>query len=195
MEEARLIALKLQALDKGDREWIFSRLDAATQLKLLPLLNELDELGFELDSRLVSALPQMRRVMHDLPTIENQPDSNSVAIIDKASISQLELVFEPEPPVIFRSLVAIRRWQWVGQFKSETSSALLEMVSPQLNYASMPALKGAAQSALLSVVARQLDTVSKIGKWQQSDIGVRQKSGDSKRSLRSHLRRFASWLP
>jgi hypothetical protein len=194
MEEARLIALKLQSLDKSDREWIFSRLDGDTQSKLLPLLDELNELGFELDSRVVNAIPQARRAMGDSITTEDQSNIGAITVIDKASFSQLALVFEQEPPVIFRCLVALRRWQWMGQFKSEAPSALVDMV-PQSGFASMPVLKSTAQSAFLSVIARQLDAVARIGKFQQADISERQKLGDSKRSVRFHLRRFAPWLP
>lgn len=193
MDEARLIALKLQSLNKDDREWIFSQLDADIQSKLAPLLNELHELGFELDSRLVSTLPTVRVRVHDSNITEGQSNTGTIATIDNASPSQLALVFEQEPPIIFRSLVPLHRWRWMGKFKSKESSASLDMVS-QSSYTSTPALTSTAQRALLSVVAKHLEAAAKIGNWHQDDIGIPQMSSDSKRSIRSHLLRFTSWL-
>ena len=194
-EEARLIALKLHALHEEDREWIVSQLDMTTRSRLSPLLKELSELGFQLDKSLVSAALQAGVAENgSVAKSDDYLEAESIAAINTASLSHLALVFEQEPKVLFRSLAAIRSWRWAGQFESKEFQYNLTGQASQADGIGVSKLKNAARRALIVAVAKQLDAVSQMGKWQEDDIGSPYALATSKQLGRPHWRRFAPWL-
>lgn len=139
---ARKLALKLYALHEQDRRWLLDQLDASAQAEIMPLLNELQTLGVQVD---LEDLQHMGKL--NTASVERAATPEDVQLIDRASLSQIDIVFDSEPPVLLQRLQALRAWRWRSEDvlrQGEVPPASARNMTP------------AAQQALLKVVAAQL---------------------------------------
>lgn len=173
LSSARIVALKLHALHQDDREWIFSRLDPVTQERLAPLLDELKELGLEIESDWMDSIENINIGSNDvLPNSGAWLDPELVAVIDSVLPWQIEHIFDQEPAILFQCLKAMHPWTWAAEF---------DQVYPKLGLSSLtvkgsgnaPFPSHAVKKALLKTVARQLVVSDHIGNSLRDEMGSR----------------------
>ena len=144
---ARKLALKLYALHEQDRRWLLDQLDASAQAEIMPLLNELQTLGVQVD---LEDLQHMGKL--NTASVERAATPEDVQLIDRASLSQIDIVFDSEPPVLLQRLQALRAWRW----RSEDVWRQGPVQQGSTQQAGARHMTHAAQQALLKVVAAQL---------------------------------------
>lgn len=164
----RIVALKLHSLHHDDREWILSQLDTVTQSRLSPLLEELSVLGFNVDADLINSV---RDVAHDSASVSEvagylrkvQLDDECVSMVNLASIAQIDLVFDQEPPIFLQTLVAMQTWSWLSSVADRTDVRRRPSLPQAYGDEGYKPPTLSAQRALLKVVARQLACESHVG--------------------------------
>jgi len=95
--EIRHWAIRLLALGKGDREWILSRVDEATGIKLRGLLDELSQLGLQVDSSMLKGI--FPRFSCD--SGDREP-SHCADNLDTASPQSIAVLLGGEPNIVRR---------------------------------------------------------------------------------------------
>lgn len=189
LNQERIFALKLHALHQEDREWILSQLDAETQSRLAPLLDELDELGFEIDPTIFDELKVNKTPLDKNAQAVSMPfDMESLAAIDAASPSQIEIVFDQEPGIFLQTLKAIRNWKWTPDFSAEHSVSMRQSLPINSAYPSV-----AVRQALIKAVARQLPSKEYL-EGELRDMWEPRDFLEDKRSLLQQWRnRLLAW--
>lgn len=112
-DELKLIALKLASLHKSDLDWVLNQLDQETKDKLLPLINEIHDVGLDLD--------QMGLVF-DENNLFNKRDSNEKlfsTVIDQTKYEDILEVFKGEHPFFLERLTSLYSWSWNRESNSK----------------------------------------------------------------------------
>lgn len=167
LNQERIFALKLHSLHQEDREWILSQLDSEARSRLAPLLEELNELGFEVDPSTFRALENSKTELDKKARLGSMTfDMASIAKIDSASPSRIEIIFDQEPGIFLQTLTAIYPWQWAADSFSKSSEPSRQHYTPT---ESAPP-SATVRQALVRAVARQLSSQEHIGSTELNDV-------------------------
>jgi hypothetical protein len=105
----RKAALVLHALDAGDRRWMLQRLPPPQRDLVLPLLDELAQLGLPAERVLVEEVLGGIRALHASP-VEDGPS------LAGASAEDVAVLLEGEPEALVGKLLSLRTWPWKDAF-------------------------------------------------------------------------------
>lgn len=107
IDTSKLIALKLSSLNEADFDWIYSQLQDDIKDDLYPIIREIKEIGFEIDSNTISALVK-NNGNNDKKVVKDK----EIQIVDYASFGDITEVFKSESNLLFNTLVSIGPWEW-----------------------------------------------------------------------------------
>ncbi|MGY1490774.1 hypothetical protein ACW4YW_15315 [Methylobacillus pratensis] len=179
MDASRRLVLKLHTLHEEDRAWLLGQLPQEERIELQALLNELSELGIQLE-------PEDIEQIYSQPVAKTQAeleaDAADIQVINRATLSQIDIVFDGEPAVLMHHLLAMYPWTWKGDWQERRREMGL---SPDTK-AVQPTQ--AVQRALLKAVAEQLRSQELLFE-QPSLVSTQQ----SLQANGSEWKRFLPW--
>ena len=135
MEMAKLLALKLSALNETDFNWVYSRLQLEARNKLEPLIYEIKEIGFDISQNEIDGL--VEKSIGSAQSVKNSQDA-SFQLIANASYAEVQKAFSTESSVLLNSLVSIADWEWKadkkfsGKIKSNGGVKITDLESKKL---------------------------------------------------------------
>lgn len=147
MDASRRLVLKLHTLHEEDRVWLMGQLPQEERIELQALLNELSELGIQIepeDIEQISSQPVAKT------QTELEADAADIQAVNRATLSQIDIVFDGEPAVLMNQLLALYPWAWRGYWQQRRREMGL---SPDFKAVQTTQ---AVQRALLKAVADQL---------------------------------------
>lgn len=148
MDKSKLLALKLTALNESDFNWVHSRLAREVKEELGPLINEIKEIGFQVNQKDIDTLLEKK------PTYQSIESKDEVfQLIDNAAFDDVQKVYKSESSVLLNTLSEISDWQWKSDKRYIDKSNLNEGVKVR-NIASKKLLK----SSMLNATANMLKT-------------------------------------
>ena len=107
LDTSKLLALKLSSLNETDFNWIYSHLQDDIKDDLDPIIREIKEIGFEIDSNTISTLVQ-KNEKHERKILRDK----DIQILDSSSYSDIAEVFKLESNLLFNTLISIGPWKW-----------------------------------------------------------------------------------
>lgn len=107
LDTSKLIALKLSALNETDFNWIYSQLHDDIKVDLDPIIREIKEIGFEIDSGAITTLVKKIGINH-----ESVVKDINVQTLDDSAYDDIAEVFKSEPDFLFNTLICISNWKW-----------------------------------------------------------------------------------
>lgn len=107
-DNSKLLALKLSSLNETDFDWIYSQLQDDIKTDLDPIIREIKEIGFEVDSNTISSLIKNNGNQDNNKIVK----SKEIQIVDNASYSDIAELFKSESNLLFNTLISIGPWKW-----------------------------------------------------------------------------------
>jgi regulator of replication initiation timing len=162
VEMSKLIALKLASLHKSDLDWIFSQLDGDVKDRLRSLVNEIHDVGLDLE--------QARSVIdnYNLFNEDNSEDELFSKLIDTAEYKEILQIFNGEHPFFIEKLTSLYDWSWRNSSnkKMENSKKTLHAKSTEQRSLLARAILDVTEKRLLERSA--IDNVAKHKSATQS---------------------------
>lgn len=107
LDMSKLLALKLSSLNETDFNWVYSQLDDGIKEDLDPIIREIKEIGFEIDSNSISTLIQ-NNVNQDKKVFKDK----TIQILDNSTYADIVEVFKSEPSFLLNTLISYGPWGW-----------------------------------------------------------------------------------
>lgn len=108
LETSKIIALKLSSLNRSDFDWIYTQLSQDVKDSLNPLMQEINSIGFKVDSKDIDALINHGITNKLLGSVEQERNSS----INSASYEEIMHLFKLEPAFLFKTLSYLGDWSW-----------------------------------------------------------------------------------
>lgn len=171
IESIRMVALKLHNLHEEDQSWILSKIDTSIRPKLESLLSELGDLGFEIDEVMYNSINKNSIQLSATQSVEDEfLDIQSIATINKASKTNIDIIFEHEPKAMLHTLKSIKSWKWSDV---ENSNVEIKTARPsnfkKNRIENFPTL--AVRNSLLKAVEKQLLVIKNLDVQVERPVG------------------------
>ena len=171
IESIRMVALKLHNLHEEDQSWILSKIDTSIRPKLESLLSELGDLDFEIDEAMFNSIKKNNIQSSTTQHVEDEfLDIQSIVTINKATKTNIDIIFEHEPKAMLHTLKSIKPWKWSDVENNNVENKTARSANfKKIRTESLPTL--AVRNSLLKAVEKQLLVIKSLGVQVERPVG------------------------